>query len=72
MRFTPNVPIAVDETIVGAIRTIRARAAMWYGTCAEYAAVAATYEQLSTLSDAELRRRGLSRATLARDVLRGL
>jgi len=30
---------------------------------------AAKYEQLSRLSDAELQRRGLSRATLARSVL---
>jgi hypothetical protein len=29
------------------------------------------YQQLSGLSDAELARRGLSRATLARDVLSG-
>jgi hypothetical protein len=38
------------------------------GTCADYYAAAAMYEQLSALSDAELMRRGLSRATLARDV----
>jgi hypothetical protein len=37
-------------------------------TCADYYAAAAIYEQLATLSDAELTRRGLSRATLARDV----
>jgi hypothetical protein len=30
------------------------------------------YEQLSRLSDAELKRRGLSRDTLARDVCKGL
>jgi hypothetical protein len=36
---------------------------------ADYYAAAARYEELSRLSDAELRRRGLSRATLARDVL---
>ena len=34
----------------------------------DYHKAAAMYEQLSNLSDAELRRRGLSRATLARDV----
>jgi hypothetical protein len=43
--------------------------ATWVDTCAEYRAAAAIYEQLSALSDAELARRGLSRATLARDVL---
>ena len=35
---------------------------------ADYHKAAAMYEQLSKLGDAELRRRGLSRATLARDV----
>lgn len=37
-------------------------------TAADYYTAAATYEQLSRLSDAELRRRGLSPAHLARDV----
>jgi hypothetical protein len=37
-------------------------------TCADHYAAAAICEQLSALSDAELGRRGLSRATLARDV----
>jgi hypothetical protein len=37
--------------------------------CADYYAAAAIYERLAVLSDAELARRGLSRATLARDVL---
>jgi hypothetical protein len=37
-------------------------------TAADYYAAAAIYEQLSRLSDAELHRRGLSRASLARDV----
>jgi hypothetical protein len=40
----------------------------WVDTCADHWAAAAMYEQLSTLSDAELARRGLSRATLAHDV----
>jgi hypothetical protein len=44
------------------------RIATWADTCADYYAAAAMYEQLSALSDAELARRGLSRATLARDV----
>jgi hypothetical protein len=37
-------------------------------TAADYYAVANIYEQLSRLSDAELKRRGLSRDTLARDI----
>ena len=44
----------------------------WIGdyieTMADYYAAAAMYEQLSGLSDAELRRRGLSRDALVRDV----
>jgi hypothetical protein len=41
----------------------------WLDTCADHWAAAEMYQQLSVLSDAELARRGLSRATLARDVL---
>jgi hypothetical protein len=52
----------------GYIRSIGRRLAVWADTCADYYAAAAMYEQLSTLSDAELMRRGLSRATLANDV----
>jgi hypothetical protein len=36
--------------------------------CADYHKAAAMYEHLSKLGGAELRRRGLSHATLARDV----
>lgn len=50
------------------IRPSGQRLAAWIETCADYWAAAAKYEQLSKLSDAELARRGLSRATLARDV----
>ena len=45
----------------------------WVADCikvmADHYAAAVKYEQLSRLSNAELQRRGLSRATLARDVL---
>jgi hypothetical protein len=50
------------------ITRLWARAADWIETAADYYAAAAMYEQLSKLSDAELQRRGLSRATLASDV----
>jgi hypothetical protein len=50
------------------IRSIGLRLVAWVDTCADYYAAAAMYEQLSALSDAELARRGLSRATLAHDV----
>ena len=42
--------------------------ATWCETCADYYEAAALYEELSALSDAELQRRGLSRATLGRHV----
>jgi hypothetical protein len=44
--------------------------AAWGETCADYYRAAALYEELRPLSDAELNRRRLSRATLARDILR--
>lgn len=44
------------------------RIVTWATTCADYHAAAALYEQLCGLSDAELERRRLNRATLARDV----
>jgi hypothetical protein len=47
--------------------------ARWIGgyieVMADHYAAAAIYEQLYRLSDAELQRRGLTRDTLARDVL---
>jgi hypothetical protein len=50
------------------IRSIGLRLAAWAKNCADYWAAAAMYVQLAALSDAELTRRGLSRATLAQDV----
>lgn len=47
------------------------RIAGWIATAADYYDAAAMYEQLSKLSDAELHRRGLSRATLAWDLTQG-
>jgi hypothetical protein len=50
------------------IGAIGRRLAIWLDACADHRAAAALYQQLSCLSDAELARRGLSRATLACDV----
>ena len=50
------------------IRRLGRRIETWVDSCADYCAAAAMYERLSALSDAELARRGLSRATLAHDV----
>ena len=56
-------------TLSDRIRCVGWRIMTWVDTCADHYAAAAIYEQLSALSDAELMRRGLSRSTLARDVL---
>jgi hypothetical protein len=49
-------------------RGLLRRAADWIEACADYYAASVMYEELLRLSDAELRRRGLSRETLARDI----
>ena len=49
------------------IKSIRQRVSAWASACADYYSAAALYDELRGLSDAELRRRGLSRDTLARD-----
>ena len=67
------VPVASSGTRGLGFKARIASMAKWIGdyieTMAEYYAAAAMYEQLSKLSDAELQRRGLSRHTLARDVV---
>jgi len=55
-------------TLLNWIGRLGPRIMTWAVTCADEYAAAAMYEQLSALSDAELMRRGLSRATLAHDV----
>ena len=47
---------------------LTAHLAAWRETCADYYEAAGLYEELSALCDAELQRRGLSRATLAEHV----
>ena len=59
---------ATTQQRAGRLRTLRTWVTDWFRGCADYYAAAATYEQLSRLSDAELHRRGLSRASLAREV----
>jgi len=49
----------------GRLASLAAYLAACGAACADYYAAAAFYEELAALSDAELRRRGLSRATLA-------
>lgn len=45
-----------------------AKIATWLAVCADYHTAAAMYEELSRLSDVELKRRGLSRDRLAQEV----
>jgi hypothetical protein len=55
----------------GRLGALGSHLAAWVGTCADYYQAAALYGEFSGLSDAELRRRGLSRARLAVDLIRG-
>jgi hypothetical protein len=48
--------------------SLRRSIADWIATAADYYTAAAVYERVSGLSDAELHRRGVSRATLAWDI----
>ena len=56
------------QSVVEGVSTLKAQVVTWIRTCADYYEAAALFDQLSKLSDADLSRRGLSRATLARDV----
>ena len=49
------------------LTSVGQRVSAWASACADYYSAAALYDELRGLSDAELRRRGLSRDTLARD-----
>ena len=53
---------------LSAWRALRHRFVSWVNNCADRWAAAAAYEELSRLSDAELRHRSLSRDILARDL----
>lgn len=50
------------------LAALKAHVVAWLQTCADYYRAASLYDELSALSDAELRRRGLNRATLGWDV----
>ena len=58
---------ALGARLGGSLASLLSKVRAAVETCADYYAAAAMYEQLSALSDAELSRRGLSRATLAQD-----
>ena len=59
---------STGRLVAAGLFTLKAQVGAWLQTCADYYEAAALFDQLSGLSDAELSRRGLSRATLARDV----
>ena len=68
-RREPNYPGPArrkNQFDFGSVASIAKWFAAWMEACAEYRGSAALYEQLSRLSDAELRKRGLTRETLAR------
>jgi hypothetical protein len=62
------VSSAPRRSLVDRLRALRSHLAAWLETGADYRRAAALYEKLSLLSDAELRNRGLSRASLAWDL----
>jgi hypothetical protein len=77
MGYLPRFPGARGASVsFGGSAPSRGRlSTLWRGLCAvaetiaDYHAASAMYEDLARLSDAELHRRGLSRASLARDVV---
>ena len=62
-----SLPVAA-VSLPNRIAAVAARVGAHVAVCTDYFAAAVAYEQLSGLSDAELARRGLSRATLAHAV----
>jgi uncharacterized protein YjiS (DUF1127 family) len=63
--ITSSAPAAARSSW---LRLVRARLVAWMKACADHYAAAVAYEELSRLSDAELKHRGLSRDILARDL----
>jgi hypothetical protein len=68
LRSDGGAEAASARPLSGRLRDLGSRLVTWLVACADQWAAADLYQQLSALSDAELARRGLSRATLAHDV----
>jgi hypothetical protein len=66
-----NPPSASRSFLADRLAALGAYLSACAKTCADYYEAATLYEQLSCLSDAELRRRGVSSATLGWDIARG-
>lgn len=69
-----QIPVAAParEARVSLLASLRSRLGRWIGrwlgTCGDYYAASAHYEDMARLSDAELKRRGFDRETLAREI----
>lgn len=59
-----------DRTLFQVLKSATVWLSEWCESYADYYAAALLYDSLSRLSDGELERRGLSRATLAHDLIR--
>jgi hypothetical protein len=72
-KYFPGVdtvsPSKTAASFSGSIKSVAHFFISWVKSCRDYYAAAATYERLRKLSNAELRRRGLSRDTLAQDLV---
>jgi hypothetical protein len=66
--MTTVVGSAPRRSLVERLGALRSHLVAWIETGADYSRAAALYEKLSLLSDAELRNRGLNRASLAWDL----
>jgi hypothetical protein len=69
------VQMSADDVVYaerGTFRRLGSSLRQWLTACADAYAAASMYEELRALSSAELRRRGLSRTTLAREIWRRL
>jgi len=66
--LTLSTPADAPVYLSRCFGSLAAHIVAWVTTCADYYAAAALYEQLSRLSDAELKRRGMTRAELHRYV----
>jgi hypothetical protein len=59
-----------QEQLFGSVQSTTKSVVVWLKACADCWAAAALYEELSRLSDAELRKRGLSRDKVGRHALK--
>ena len=63
-----DIASSSNPSLPGWVGPFARRMLGWLNTCSSYFAAAAIYDEMRGLSDAELKRRGLSRDTLARNI----